>query len=151
MPGMSSDSFDFWLGTWDVSWETEPGVRQAGTNSVTRIDDTIRELFTDGNPDGAYIGASVSRWDPEANCWVQDYWDNRGYTAVFRGTREGDRMILDRVSGSDTGPVTRLVWAETTPASIRWDYERQLPDGGWESTWRIDYVRHAPGEPSAEG
>lgn len=138
---MSKDSFDFWLGTWDVSWDGDDGQRQTGANTVTRVDGTIRELFTDADPAGSYIGASVSRWDGEADCWLQDYWDNRGYSALFRGSRTSDGMILERVPGPDPGPLTRLVWSAITPESILWNYERQGAGGTWQSTWQIHYTR----------
>lgn len=138
---MSKDSFDFWLGAWDVSWDGDGGKRQTGANTITRVNGTIRELFTDADPAGAYIGASVSQWDAEADCWLQDYWDNRGYSALFRGSRTADRMILERVPGQEPEPLTRLVWSEIMPESILWNYERQVADGRWESTWQIRYTR----------
>ena len=138
---MSDDSFDFWLGTWDVSWDGDGGQRQSGANSVTLVNGTIRELFTDADGAHPYIGASISRWDAGEGCWLQDYWDNRGYSAIFRGSRTGDRMILERVPGPRPGPMTRLVWSDIKPASIVWNYERQTADGGWESTWQIRYTR----------
>ena len=96
---MSKDGFDFWIGSWDVSWDGDGGQRRSGANTITRVNDTIRELFTDADPAGAYVGASVSRWDARAGCWLQDYWDNRGYSALFRGSRDAHRMILERVPG----------------------------------------------------
>ena len=138
---MSADSFDFWLGDWDVSWDAE-GERQTGTNSISRVGDTIRELFN--APSDRYIGASVSRWDPDAGGWVQDYWDNGGYAAIFRGGRSGDRMVLERTSALDAGPLTRLVWSSILPDSILWDYERQREDGTWECIWHIRYARRNP-------
>ena len=138
---MSKDGFDFWLGSWDVSWDGDGGLRQSGANTITRVNGTIRELFTDADPAGAYIGASVSTWDARADHWLQDYWDNRGYSALFRGSRVADRMILERVPGPEPGPLTRLVWSEILPDSILWKYERQVADGTWESTWQIQYTR----------
>jgi hypothetical protein len=135
---MSADSLDFWLGDWEVSWDAE-GARQTGTNSISRVGDTIRELFN--APADGYIGASVSRWDVDGGVWLQDYWDNGGYTAIFRGTRSGDRMVLERTSTLDAGPLTRLVWSSILPDSITWDYERRREDGAWESTWHISYNR----------
>jgi hypothetical protein len=149
LSGVSADSFDFWLGTWDVTWDGEGGQVEAGINSVTRVDDTIRELFTAPDPAGAYIGASVSRWDADAECWRQDYWDNRGYSAIFQGSRSADRMILERIPGPGPGPLTRLVWSDIAPAAILWNYERQNADGSWESTWRIRYARQDTGGASA--
>jgi hypothetical protein len=146
---VSADSFDFWLGTWVVSWDGEGGQVEAGVNSVTRVDDTIREIFTAPDPAGAYIGASVSRWDADAECWRQDYWDNRGYSAIFQGSRSADRMILERIPGPGPGPLTRLVWSDIAPAAILWNYERQNADGSWESTWRIRYARQETGGASA--
>jgi hypothetical protein len=141
---VTSESFDFWIGEWDVRWTDGDGQPQSGTNSVTRIDGTIRELFCAPEPAGAYMGASVSRWDDSGSVWVQDYWDNRGYHAAFRGSRDADRLVLDRTSDLETGALTRLVWSDIGADSITWDYERQTADGRWATTWRIRYTRRDP-------
>lgn len=138
---MSDTSFDFWIGEWDVRWTDSDGQPQSGTNSVTRIDGTIRELFCAAQPAGPYVGASVSRWDDEGGSWEQDYWDNRGYRAVFRGSFDDGLLVLERTSHVETGALTRLVWSDIRPASITWNYERQTDSGVWGSTWRILYVR----------
>jgi hypothetical protein len=138
---MSNESFDFWVGEWEVRWTDDDGQPQSGTNSVTRIDGTIRELFCAPEPASPYIGASVSRWDGSANVWVQDYWDNRGYSAVFQGALEADRLVLARTSHRQTGALTRLVWSDIRADALTWDYERQTDAGGWASTWRILYRR----------
>ncbi len=138
---MTARSFDFWVGEWDVHWSDADGVPQTGTNSVALVDETIRELFCAPEPAGPYIGASVSRWDDAAEGWVQDYWDNRGYAAVFRGSYRDGAMMLERTSQPATGAPTRLVWSDITPDSIMWNYERRSEAGVWESTWRILYRR----------
>jgi hypothetical protein len=141
---VSARSFDFWIGEWDVHWTDADGVPQAGTNSVARVEETIRELFCAPEPTGPYIGASVSRWDEDAAEWVQDYWDNRGYAAVFRGSLRDGGMVLERTSDLGSGSATRLVWSDITHDSITWNYERRTDAGAWESTWRILYRRRDP-------
>lgn len=138
---MTARSFDFWIGEWDVQWTDANGAPQVGTNSVSRVDETIRELFCAPEPAGPYIGASVSRWDGESGEWVQDYWDNRGYAAVFRGSNSDGRMVLERTSQPATEAPTRLVWSDITPDSITWNYERSTATGAWESKWQILYRR----------
>ncbi len=138
---MSENTFDFWIGSWDVRWIDTDGVSQSGTNSVSRVDGTIRELFCAPEPEGTYIGASISRWDADAGAWEQDYWDNRGYAAIFRGSFNAGQMVLERTSQLGAGPLTRLVWSDIGPDSITWNYERRAEGGLWESTWRIVYSR----------
>ncbi|HEY6469433.1 MAG TPA: hypothetical protein VI434_06675 [Candidatus Dormibacteraeota bacterium] len=138
---MTASSFDFWIGEWDVHWTDADGVPQSGTNSVARVDETIRELFCAPEPDGPYIGASMSRWNDDAGEWVQDYWDNRGYAAVFRGSHGDAGMVLERTSQPATGAPTRLVWSDITADAITWNYERRTDSGAWESMWRILYRR----------
>ena len=141
---MSDTSFDFWIGEWDVRWTDADGHPQSGSNSVRLVEGTIRELFCAPEPAGPYIGASVSRWDGEAGAWVQDYWDNRGYSAVFQGSFDGRLLVLERASHVETVAPTRLVWSDIRTESITWNYERQTDSGVWESTWRILYVRKDP-------
>jgi hypothetical protein len=138
---MSENSFDFWIGAWDVHWTDADGHPQSGTNSVSRVDGTIRGLFCAPEPAGPYIGASVSRWNPDPGAWLQDYWDNRGYAAIFRGSFSAGQMVLERISQLGTGPATRLVRSDIRADSMTWNYERRAESGLWESTWRIAYTR----------
>lgn len=76
--------------------------------------------------------------------WEQEYWDNTGYHAYFRGAGRADgSFVLDQVRGGglDAGP-RRLRWHAITPDAFLWDYELST-DGGrtWQSTWRIEYSR----------
>jgi hypothetical protein len=148
---MSEHTFDFWIGEWEVRWTDADGVAQTGTNSVSLVGETVRELFCAPEPGGPYIGASVSRWDGNAGLWVQDYWDNRGYTAVFHGALRARQMVLERTSDLETAAPTRLVWSDILDTSITWEYQRRTDAGAWETIWRILYIRHeskGPAEPT---
>jgi hypothetical protein len=146
---MSEHSFDFWIGEWEVRWTDADGVAQTGTNSVSRVGDTVRELFCAPEAGGPYIGASVSRWDDDADVWVQDYWDNRGYTAVFRGSSSSGQMVLEHTSDVvETAALTRLVWSDILDSSITWEYQRRTDAGAWETTWRILYSRRESKDPA---
>lgn len=127
---------DFWIGTWDLTWEGG-----SGTNVIDRLygDCIVRETFDGGD----LHGMSVSAWDPAAGLWKQTWVDDNGSYLDFTGGMEGDRMILSRVAHRPEGEVhQRMVFHDIAEDSLTWDWERSL-DGGksWELRWRIRYQR----------
>ncbi|MEZ4655379.1 MAG: hypothetical protein R3E12_17760 [Candidatus Eisenbacteria bacterium] len=131
-----ASQFDFWLGTWDLTWEGG-----SGTNTVTKIMDScvVQEQF---EGDG-FKGTSVSVWVPQVNRWKQTWVDNQGGYLDFEGGMEGDRMILSREAPRRVPPVRqRMVFYDITADSLNWDWESSA-DGGktWDLQWRIHYQR----------
>src|SRR3954471_13285131 len=61
--------FDFWLGTWDVVWDSPSGPLK-GTNTVTKQGCVIVEHF-DARLAGVagYIGNSAAAWVPSLGKW----------------------------------------------------------------------------------
>jgi hypothetical protein len=140
---LDATSFDFWVGAWVTSWEDARGRGHRGSNVVLKLDGRVHELFEGPSRPRRYVGASVSDWNSGASVWEQEYWDNTGYHAFFRGGRKGNRFILDQVQkhGSSEA-LRRLVWRSVKADSMLWDYEMSN-DGGrtWVSTWHIAYQR----------
>jgi hypothetical protein len=140
---LDDTSFDFWVGTWITSWEDANGRSHKGSNVVLKLDGRVRELFEGPSRPRRYVGTSVSEWDVGASVWEQEYWDNTGYHAFFRGGWRGDRFILDQVQKKGSSEaLRRLVWHLIEADSMLWDYEMSK-DGGqtWVSTWHIAYLR----------
>ena len=132
-----NSQFDFWLGTWDVTW----GDDGAGTNHVLRIMDgkVIQENFSAPG----LQGMSVSVYDPERQLWCQTWVDNNGSYLDFTGQFADGKMILVRdaiVQG--TACQQRMVWCNLTPDGFDWNWERS-DDGGltWQVKWQIKYTR----------
>ena len=142
-PARDETSYDFWIGRWVTSWQDSGGRNCKGTNVILKLEGRVRELFEGPAPQGRYVGASVSSWNHGASVWEQEYWDNTGYHAFFRGGWAGDRFVLDLVRGGGSpGSDRRLVWHSVKADRMLWDYELS-EDGGrsWASTWQIAYRR----------
>lgn len=136
-------SFDFWVGNWVTSWKDGGGHNHRGTNVVLNLGGRVRELFEGPGQRGRYVGASLSAWNPSALVWEQEYWDNTGYHAFFRGGWTGDRFILDQVRGGGSSEAfRRLVWHSIVAKGLLWDYELSEDRGQtWTTTWHIAYRR----------
>ncbi len=134
--------FDFWLGTWDVSW----GEDAHGTNRVEKIlgGCVIQEKF-DGRPGTPLEGMSVSTYNPVTKQWHQTWVDNQGSYLDFTGSFADGRMALERdtVAG-DKAIKQRMVWYNIQPDTLEWNWERS-EDGGatWQVMWHIHYRRRA--------
>ncbi len=135
-----SHQFDFWVGTWDLTWK-DGGV---GINEVTSEYNgcVIRENFIDST--SPFRGMSVSVYNPKQKVWQQTWADNGGsYLDFVGGFEEEGTMRLSReavVKGKTMQQ--RMTFYNIEPDSLDWDWELSA-DGGetWRLSWRIHYTR----------
>jgi len=147
VPKEPSNWFDFWVGNWELTWESN-GVIGKGTNTIERTlnGKVLQENFTatEGAMKG-YVGKSWSVYNKNTNTWHQTWVDNQGAYLDFTGKRNGNRLYFQR---SATNPKTDLTtWQRMTFYNIEadrftWDWEKSTDNGEtWELAWRINYVR----------
>lgn len=145
------NDFAFWLGDWKFvnSTPSKSGLFKdaRGYNhiSVTFDGYAILEDFGLGEGEQVYRGGSLTVAIPNTDKIRQTWIDNSGWTKVFEGGWESDRMILvgpEETASNGDKFTTRLVWKNITNESMDWSYERSV-DGGksWTSIWDIHYVR----------
>lgn len=139
--------FDFWLGTWDLTWEDPDGSTGTGVNKIERVLDgaVIKENFEGltGTYAG-FIGKSYSVYQGASGEWKQTWVDNNGGYLDFTGDFDGNRRIFSR-SGTDRNgnPIwQRMVFYDIQEDSFLWDWEVSRDDGEtWTLNWRIQYQR----------
>ncbi len=139
--------FDFWVGSWNVTWEEAGGKTGKGNNTITKIlnNSVIQENFRieEGSNKG-YLGTSISVFNPTTKTWHQAYADNQGAYFNFIGEREGDKRIFKTESVNKDGKVIiqRMVFYDISKDTFKWDWESST-DGGksWTLSWRINYKR----------
>jgi hypothetical protein len=136
---VSASDFDFWLGSWRVSW----GDDAWGTNRIEKILDgrVVREDF-DGRPGTTLRGVSLSAYDEEDGVWQQAWVDDQGGFLAFRGRLHGGVMEL---AGDRRGEPVRMRWLDIGADALTWHWERQA-DGKWETLWTLSYERVDPAE-----
>lgn len=152
-PCSSSEArqFDFWLGEWDLTWPAEqaggePGEEMTGSNHITRLfgNCVIEENFATG--DRSFLGRSLSVYDEGAATWRQTWVDSAGAYLSFSGGMDGDDMVLstEPVSDGVDVVVNRMVFADITPGSLFWRWQKST-DGGdtWSDRWTIAYNRRS--------
>ena len=146
-PNPPETLFDFWVGSWEVSWDEGGGKRGSGTNTVTKIvdDKIICENFQiiKGQSQG-FKGTSISVYQPEFKKWKQAWADNRGGYYDFEGEIDGDERIFKtmprRIDGKKL--VWRMVFRNIKKDSLIWDWEKSENGGKvWNLLWRIRYKR----------
>jgi hypothetical protein len=109
---------------------------------VLKLAGSVRELFEGPSGSRRHVRASLSVWNPGDSVWEQEYWDNTGYHAFFRGGWIDDRFILDQVLGTGSkSPQRRPVWHSVESDTMLWDYESSAHGSTWTSTWHIAYRR----------
>ena len=131
--------FDFYVGTWNMSWTEFGPTRFTGTDVVVKKGCELYETLTAaeflGTPN--YRATSVTAWDAARGRWVQDYRDNGG-RKTYVGTYRDGQMVLE----SNPPIKQRLTWREIAATGFVWTFETS-PDGGltWNQQAAIDYRR----------
>jgi hypothetical protein len=138
---LGPDALDFWLGTWDLSWDGGG----EGTNAIRRVLDgrVIEESFDGRDPDSALSGRSLSVLEPRAGRWRQTWVDSTGAYLDFVGVEVDGCIAFQRDALVDGASVVqRMVWLDITPDALRWQWQRS-GDGGlsWTVVWEIRYRR----------
>lgn len=139
--------FDFWLGTWELTWEDADGTEGQGINHIERILDgkVIKENFeTLSGSNKGFIGKSYSVYNPRTNEWKQTWVDNSSGYLDFTGEFEDDKRIFKRKGVNKQGEeiLQRMVFYDITQNSLTWDWEISEDDGeSWQLRWRIFYER----------
>lgn len=139
--------FDFWLGTWDLTWEDADGKTAHGTNKIERVLDgkVIKENFEAHS--GAYkgfTGKSYSVYQPRFGTWKQTWVDNQGGYLDFIGEFDGNQRIFKRTGTNPQGKeiLQRMKFYDITEDSLTWDWEISEDNGQtWQLKWRIFYER----------
>lgn len=143
----ASRYYDFWLGTWDLSWEDPDGSTGRGTNTIRKImgGEVLEENFeaTEGRLEG-FSGKSWSVYDRQSGEWKQTWVDNEGSYLDFTGRTDGNKRIFLREGRDNEGNRVhqRMVFYNISRDSLTWDWQISH-DGGesWELSWRIHYKR----------
>ena len=140
-------TYDFWIGTWNLTWTGANGQEEKGRNTITKILDgkVIQENFEalEGAQKG-YKGKSMSVYNPASKTWYQTWVDNQGANINFTGEVDGERKIFKTATQNRNGQqiISRMVFYNITQNSFMWDWE-STADGGktWKLNWRIRYNR----------
>jgi len=136
--------FDFWVGTWSLTWEGGKGTNRIEKTLNGRV---IQEHFEaiEGNSKG-FKGTSISVFSPQDGRWHQAWADNQGSYLNLVGITDGDNRIFQmaqpRKLPDGRESVSRMRFYDITENSLTWDWESST-DGGktWTLNWRIYYTR----------
>jgi len=134
--------FDFWVGSWEVTWTDTNGSAGNGVNTVSKILDNmvIQENFeVRAGAMKGYRGMSLSVYDPKRRSWHQGYADNQGGYFNFIGQREAEKRIFktETVTQKENKLIQRMVFYDITDNSFLWDWESSDDDGEtWKLNWR---------------
>lgn len=141
--------FDFWVGTWDATWDNGDSTIGRGTNNIHKALDgkVIQEDFkiTDGGKNTGFTGRSLSVYNPVRKTWHQAWVDNQGGYYNLLGVIDGEKRIFQTTPRRiKNGKLLqqRMVFYDIKNDSFTWDWESSL-DGGetWNLNWRIQYTR----------
>lgn len=140
--------FDFWVGTWDLSWTDAKGNPGKGTNHIEKIldDVVLLENFeaTEGSLKG-YKGKSMSVYNPQRKSWHQAWVDTQGGYIDLQGKTDGEKRIFqtdEREGPNGNRIISRMVFYDISKDSFIWDWESSTDQGeNWKLNWRIRYQR----------
>jgi hypothetical protein len=145
---LSETAFDFWEGTWAVSWTEGEGKVGKGMNIIEKILDgkVLQENFEikEGQNAG-FKGKSMSVFNTNTKTWKQAWVDNQGGYFDFTGMIEGDKKMFQTAARNlpdGSTRIQRMVFYDILSDKFTWDWELSN-DGGksWNLQWRINYKR----------
>lgn len=144
---VDANTFDFWVGKWDLTWTNAQGKEEKGRNHIYKVMDgkVIQENFEalEGSMKG-YKGMSISVFNPQSKTWYQTWMDNQSGNINFTGEVIGDKKIFKTAETETNGQKaqSRMVFYGFTDTGFTWDWEATT-DGGktWKLNWRINYQR----------
>jgi hypothetical protein len=138
MESLDANSFDFWIGEWDCTFEGG-----TATNTVAREYNghVISERFDLFKP-RSWSGMSVSVWSSDQDMWRQTWVDESGSYWNFAGTLvDGNPSFAtpDRVDADQL--YKRMIFTNITIDAFDWRWESS-PDGvEWTEHWALAYWR----------
>ncbi|MEM8762672.1 MAG: hypothetical protein AAGD88_02595 [Bacteroidota bacterium] len=144
---LTGDEFDFWVGTWDATWDEGEGVVGKGTNSIQRIMDkkVLLENFEilEGASKG-FKGTSISVLSIQTATWKQAWADSQGSYLDFEGfvNKDARGFKTHTVNSKGQKMIARMVFKDIQADAFTWDWESSM-DGGktWNLLWRVNYTR----------
>ncbi len=133
--------FDFWLGTWDLTYNDT----MHAENHITKEMDgcVVHEHFYEAAK--SYKGESWSMYNMQTKLWQQTWVDNQGgYITLTGEFKEGKMVLLTEpaAQADGTNKQYRMIYYNITANSFDWNWEATIDDGKtWASNWRIHYER----------
>lgn len=142
-PDAPERGFDFWPGSWQLSWPAEQtggeaGTRAGGSNRIERLWDgqVLQENFSTAG--GGFQGKSWSVHHAPSGEWRQTWVDNGGGYLLFSGGFTDGVMDLRSAAVEREGKVlpNRMVFRDIASDELHWDWQRS-EDGGasWQGIW----------------
>lgn len=141
---LNKNTFDFWIGNWDLTWQDTKGNKLKGNNNIVTVldDKVIQENFVDSF--NKYKGMSLSVYNPVTKTWHQAWTDNKGGYYDFIGDFvDGNPCFKTKlIEKNDKKIIRRMVFKDLKKDRFKWIWEK-TQDGGktWDLLWEIDYVR----------
>jgi hypothetical protein len=134
--------FDFWVGSWDLTWPGENGETVEGTNTISLAQDACAIIEQFASPSDDYTGTSLSGYNRFTGQWHQLWVDSGGAVLRFSGGMEGEQMVLNGDWVTPDGDIFRMVFFNIEDDTLDWEYQRSSDDGTtWETLWPIHYER----------
>lgn len=139
--------FDFWLGQWNVSSNGQP----AGTNSVELIHNgcALQENWQ-GAGAGGLSGTSFNIYDQANDRWHQTWVDSSGTLLQLDGGLVDNRMVLSGKRPSRDGDrivLHRISWTAEEDGRVRQYWEASNDDGqSWSVLFDGLYVKSSDSE-----
>lgn len=134
--------FDFWLGHWNVSIESDNVIR---TNHISLINNgcTLLEEYT--TPDG-YQGKSLNMYDRTTGMWHQTWMDNSGLVLKLSGEYTEGKMVMTGKTHTAKGTlVNKITWHPLADGRVNQHWQTSQDNGKtWQTAFNGFYEKAKP-------
>ena len=137
---LNESSFDFWVGTWEATWQSKEGKTLNGINVISKVLDNhvVKEEFHD--PNSNFNGLSVSIYNTRTNEWNQTWVDNQGGHFLLLGCIEnGNPVFKTKMIDKEGEKIGRkMVFKNISKNTFSWEWLGTNDNGKhWEVLWEI--------------
>ena len=127
-------AFDFWLGHWQVTSDTDDIIR---FNNISKINNGCTILEEYSSPSG-YVGKSLNIYDQQTKQWYQTWTDSSGLLLQLQGGIENNAMVMigKTFAANQQTTINKISWTPNEDGSVRQHWQVSQDQG---KTWQTSF------------
>lgn len=127
-------AFDFWLGHWQVTSDTDDIIR---FNNISKINNGCTILEEYSSPSG-YVGKSLNIYDQQTKQWHQTWTDSSGLLLQLQGGIENNAMVMigKTFAANQQTTINKISWTPNEDGSVRQHWQVSQDQG---KTWQTSF------------
>lgn len=135
----SYDSFDFWLGRWEV---TDAQGNLVGKNAIEKVEGNCLITENYQSTTTGFTGRSLNFYNKPTGKWEQVWVDNQGTSLhLYGGLVDGAMVLQGEQKQGDTLRTDRITWTVLNDGRVKQHWESRSGEQEWTTVFEGYYSR----------